>query len=1051
MQHQVIQASPPWRDFTRRFLIYAPVLAIIAFAAAIWLDQELHNRQVAQALTREHTKLDATSSRIAQGLAETVADLRVMSQATTLRRYFEGEQRREAEEVVRLFRTFMENLLIYEHARLLGLDGRELIRVDQAGDRAIPAPPEQFAVHTDLAAHILSASPNSVYISPFEFRAVPGRNEETAIQPVLNIATPIFTPDGERRGTLVLDIRGQWIFDIIEFNMSDGLGQVMFLDDNGNWLYNGSGQINPDDEGAQAAGFWQQTWQALSQADRGQYSSPQGIFLYTTIHPRQATLRELRYSVLPEILVSEDRAWKLASFIPAEAIRYAPLDLFRNHPYQIVALVFGVLYVAAILSWARTLATYQARITEASEQQLRDVLDNTQMLAFIKDLEGRYQFVNRRMEELFSAYVGDVLGKTDFDILPAQDAEQVTRNDRQVILSGSPMDVEETLVCQGEKRVYLSARVPLRRMGTLQGICCIATDITERKRMEDALREAAVVFQSAHEGIVIADRERRIIKVNQAYTTITGYHEQELLGTALDTEPSDYHDDQFYRILWKQLEENGSWQGEIWHRRKSGEVFPAWENISLIKDDQGEIVNYVAILSDISPIKEAEERLSYLAHHDALTGLPNRTLFRTSLEQAILEAKRDRTLVGLFFLDLDRFKYVNDTLGHQAGDELLKLVAQKLRDSVRTEDTVSRLGGDEFTIILRGVHHPEDVVGLAEKIIWQINQPMMIQQREVWIGVSIGIAFYPTDAPDALSLSKAADSALYRAKGQGRRTFAFYTPELSKVAEKHLQLERELRQALEREEFQLFFQPYVDVQTEQLAGTDVVLRWRHPARGLLKPEEFIQVAEETRMITDIESWIIKCASHQAMQWLKNQVPFRVLAVNVSTNLLTRENLPQQIQELMASLLKEYETMPPFLEIEISENSLLGRDLAEPMVMKLHEMGIRVSIDDFGTGSFSLASLKELPLHTLKIPRSITEAIPDNHRNANLTATIVSLAHSLGLSVIAKGIDTQGQLQYLKTIGCDYVQGELWGPPMDAETYATAAKCLSLSPQAVESG
>ena len=563
----------------------------------------------------------------------------------------------------------------------------------------------------------------------------------------------------------------------------------------------------------------------------------------------------------------------------------------------------------------------------------------------------------------------------------------------------------------------------------LQLIGEVFTNALLRKRVEEDLHQAATVFDNTDEAIIITDAQKNIVATNKAFTDITGYSSQEVLGKSPRIQSSGRHAENFYDELTSSLDELGFWRGEIWNRRKNGEIYPAWENISAIRNAEGEITRYVSVFSDISSIKEAESRLNYLAHHDVLTGLPNRRLYMANLDQELERAKRHKEKVALLFLDLDRFKIINDTLGHSQGDRLLQTVAERLKKCVRGEDTVARIGGDEFTIIVSEISHAEDAVLIAEKIIESVAEPIQIDIQQVTTSTSVGISIYPDDSTNSEGLMKTADTAMYHAKERGGGTFAFYTSELTDKAFAHLAVEHGLRDALLKNELVVYYQPQVELKSGSIVGVEALVRWQHPEQELLGPDFFIPIAEETGLIDQLGEWVLRTACDEVRSWQRDGHSLR-LAVNLSG----RQLISQYGLETIWSLATELASQPgtPNLELEITESALQIAEHNLEALMQLKAAGVMLSIDDFGTGYSSLTRLKELPIDTLKIDRSFVHGIPmDADDNALVSATI-AMAHRLGLKVIAEGVETQAQLSFLQDEYCDEVQGYLFSEPVPAD-------------------
>ncbi len=674
-----------------------------------------------------------------------------------------------------------------------------------------------------------------------------------------------------------------------------------------------------------------------------------------------------------------------------------------------------------------------------SEARIRHLLESISEGVLGVDLKGRCKFANpaalrllryHDATQLIGASLHATIHHTRRDGSQCPDEEcqiyESFRKDKSVYVDdeilwradGTSFDVE-----YHSNPIYVDQKVV--------GSVVTFVDITQRKLAEDKLRQSATVFENTDEGIIVASAERKIVAVNGAFTRISGYRAAEVLGETPNFLQSGVHDKDFYRKLWARLEKNGQWRGEIWNRRKNGEIYPAWENISVVKDEVGRITNYVSIFSDISAIKESEKRLSHLAHHDALTGLANRLMLTANLDQILEWAKRHGQKVALLYLDLDRFKIINDTLGHAYGDQLLRAVAARLRQCVRAEDTVARLGGDEFTIILVEITNAEDAAKIAKKINSKLAKPIPVNEQELVTSASIGISIYPDDASNRHDLLKAADTAMYHAKERGRNTFRFYTAELTTKAFEHLSLERGLRRALNNDEFELYYQPQVALDSGKIVGVEALIRWRHPKRGLLAPSSFIPVAEETGLINPIGEWVFRTACAEAKTWRAQGLP----AVRLAINLSERQILSESSLERIHTMLHDLGLKPGMvqLDLEITERVLKIAEQSVDTLSHLKSWGIMLAIDDFGTGYSSLSRLKQLPIDTLKIDRSFVRNIPHDRDDQAIVKAIIAMGHGLSLNVIAEGAEREDQLAFLHAHGCDELQGFLFSKPVPAKT------------------
>jgi len=552
--------------------------------------------------------------------------------------------------------------------------------------------------------------------------------------------------------------------------------------------------------------------------------------------------------------------------------------------------------------------------------------------------------------------------------------------------------------------------------------------------IDNVLRLADIVFEHAQDGIIVTDAAGLILYVNPTFTQATGYSAAEALGRSTSLLKSGWHDVDFYQTLWASLQAHGSWQGEIWNRRQNGEIYPQWLQIHALDDGHGAVHQYVAIFRDITQHKRSEEQLLYQAHHDALTGLPNRTLLLDRLALALPAAERQNRRVGVLFLDIDRFKLINDTLGHTLGDQLLQQVAGRLVRRVGTTNTVARLSGDEFTVLLEGIESYQDAVDVAQQVLHSfLHEPFRLGGNEYVLTPSIGIAIYPEDGRDVETLVGSADTAMYRAKEQGS-TYHLYEPSMNALAMQRLALENDLRKAFERAEFVVYYQPKLCLTTERIVGMEALVRWLHPTRGLVPPSEFIPLAEETGLIVPLGEWVLRTACAQARRWQEAGHPL-LLSVNLSARQFSQQDLTASVDRI----LRETALPPELLEVEITESiAMTDVEQAIAILHQLKALGVHISIDDFGTGYSSLGYLRKFPIQTLKIDKSFVQDIglhdPTLADDGAIAASIIALARSLQLIAIAEGVETEHQRQFLADHGCDQMQGYLFAGPLPAPEF-----------------
>ena len=671
-----------------------------------------------------------------------------------------------------------------------------------------------------------------------------------------------------------------------------------------------------------------------------------------------------------------------------------------------------------------------------SENKHRTLVEHIPQRVFYKDCDSRYVSCNRAYAGDLGLAPADVVGRSDFDFFPRELAEAYRTDDRRVMENGEMVDLDEPYVRDGRDYIIHTVKTPVRdEHGECIGILGVFWDVTREREAQSRLRQSAAVFENTAEGVMITDAEANIIAVNRAFTEITGYAESDVLGQKPSVRRSDRHPPDFYQAMWVTIHESGAWRGEIWNRRKSGEINPELMTISAIRDEEGTVTNYVAVFTDISTLKETEAKLEHLAHHDPLTELPNRLVISDRLEHAMERAGEAGARVAVLFLDLDRFKTVNDTFGHPMGDRLLEEVALRLRGTVRVSDTVGRLGGDEFMVIVESVIRMGTLDDTAEKVLRTLQEPFHIQGHELVLGASIGISLYPDDGDDVATLIRNADSAMYRAKEQGRNNYQFYTSELTEEASERLRLESALRHAEQRGELALFYQPQIDLAGNRMIGAEALIRW-FPSDGeggnkMVPPDKFIPLAEDTGLILPIGEWVLRTACREAKPWLDAGAMERV-SVNISNVQVGRGNLVA----LVAQVLEESGLNPDQLELEITESVLMSDPKQVIEVLDgLRALGIALAVDDFGTGYSSLSYLKRFPLNCLKVDRSFVKDTPGDVNDVAITKAVIALGHSLGLHIVAEGVENEEQAELLRDLRCEIAQGYHYSRPLPAAEFA----------------
>ncbi len=689
-----------------------------------------------------------------------------------------------------------------------------------------------------------------------------------------------------------------------------------------------------------------------------------------------------------------------------------------------------------------TLATYfvERRRAEqtltASEGYQRAIFNATPDAMLISDKQGIITQVNRQAELLLGYKLGELVGQSIEILVPEGFRQKHPELHAKYVAIpvARPLGAGRTVQARRKDGSHFDVDISVSPIKTEQGLFFASAlrDVTLHKQAEAHLRVAAIAFESK-EPMVITDSESIILQVNRAFTESTGYTKEEAIGRHISLLKSGHHDAAFYEAMWEEIEHYGTWQGEIWDRRKNGEIYPKWLIISVVKGDDGVVTHYVGTHIDITERKAAEEQIKQLAFYDPLTRLPNRRLLQERLKHGIDVERRDGKQFALLMLDLDRFKAVNDSLGHLAGDELLQHVAARITARLRDVDTVARLGGDEFVVLLEDIARPEDAARVAEEIIADLSKLFCLAQSEdVQIGVSIGISLYPQHGDSPEILMDHADAALYQAKDAGRGCFAYFSEDLTSNARERITLESRLRRGIEQDELRVFYQPQVDIASGRIVGAEALVRWLDPAEGLIPPLRFIPIAEETGLILAIGEWVLRETCRQGRQWLDGGLPPLTLAVNVSPHQFRRSD----ICALVAAVLNDTGFPAQYLELEITESGLMeNQGNATEILNCLRGQGIRLAIDDFGTGYSSLACLKHFPLDLLKIDKSFIDDIPHLQDDMEIASTIIAMGHILGFKVLAEGVETPEQLAFLQEKGCDMYQGYIKSRPIPAEEFA----------------
>ncbi|MGZ5008656.1 MAG: putative bifunctional diguanylate cyclase/phosphodiesterase [Methylobacter sp.] len=696
--------------------------------------------------------------------------------------------------------------------------------------------------------------------------------------------------------------------------------------------------------------------------------------------------------------------------------------------------VFSSFFFIMLQLTNRNLAIDTLRISEAKYRTLFESIDQS---VIYLDAMGIVMAVNQAAEQLLGLPRDVIIGRkfTDSCVKVIKEDGSLFPEEQQppvlALRTGKPVEGEVMGLFNSERQSYLWVAVnsiPEFRNGERQPhqVLMTLTDITRQKQSEGKLSMASVIFNNIGEGIFVTDRDKKIISVNEAFTAITGFSQQDVYGMSAHLLHSKKNSIKIDDELNSFNGTANSWQGEIWRRHKNNMDFPSWTTVSEVKDSSGETAHYVHVFMDITHFKKAQDHLGFLAYHDPLTKLPNRLLLKDRIDHSLQNAMREGSQAAVLFLDLDRFKGINDTYGHAVGDGLLREVAKRIKNLVRKEDTVSRYAGDEFVVFMENIPNAKNPAKLAKKLIDTFNAPVFIKGYRLKASTSVGISLFPQDGHDTETLIKNADAAMYRAKKEGRNNFQYYSLELTTEAFEKMSMECALRQSIERHELVLYYQPQVCFKTGKLVGVESLMRWRHPMLGLISPRQFITIAEESGFIVALGEWVLQHACMQMVRWLDEGLQVNKMIVNVSAIQLLRSDFVTTVERILASTGLD----PCYLGLELTGSGFM--DNSEQTIQALHKLvalGIDLTIDDFGVGCFSLNNLKRIPVKKLKINNSFIVDVLNNTNDEDITRALIALGHGLHLKVIAMGVETKAQQKRLMDLGCDEGQGYLYSSPV----------------------
>ncbi|MBS1170499.1 MAG: hypothetical protein H6R01_1417 [Burkholderiaceae bacterium] len=1172
----VLVTPSPHRSRTfRMLLLFVPVAVLICIGSYL-LHRAEATRLHAEQARKEHETVLSGAISIGRSLQEISRDLLYLANRSGNRNLLHALKNSDLTSVANDWLEFSRSKQVYDKIRWIDETGMERLRIDyDKGGPKIAWPAElQSKANRYFFAETSKLDAGEIFVSPLDLN-VEHEQIEIPYKATIRFGMPVFDENGQRRGIFLINYSAD---DLLE-----RFTQVTRLGSHSDWLLNQDGYWikgqQPEDEFGFMFGRNNLTlahrhpdaWRQISSSENGQFLDAAGLWTYITVYPLQEWHKGNNRAASANAASNMPTgaatySWKIVSLLPAAEYN-AGIAAFETRLAGSAVVLLTLFFLGA---WRMVRAQMKEEATRVElaekEARLSSLVQTIPEMVWMKNEQGVYLACNHAFECFYGIPENAILGKTDHDFFPKQQAESFRSHDRNVITSGQPKHYEEwvSATSNGQNALLETTKVPvftaqnqlvgilgishditerrkienelhnshhllanltahvpgalfqfqlhpdgqhtlpfvssgitslfgvtpqqtkdnsstltklimpedidkmrssveesahrmqpwlhefrvnLPERGTrwLQGNAApekladgstlwhgFISDITERKQAEEGLLLAAMVYQNSSESIMVTDADNRIVAVNPAFEQMTGYLAEDVLGKNPRMLSSGQHDASFYDEMWATLKTAGRWEGEFWNRRKNGESYVVWRTINTITNTDGSVRYYVALTSDITHKKESEKLIWQQANFDALTGLSNRNMFRDQLELEIRKAKRTNLPMALVLLDLDHFKDVNDTLGHDMGDILLQEAAKRLRACVRQSDVVARLGGDEFTIILGELHEPASVERIVHDILQRLSEPFQLKEEQVHISASIGVTFYPKDATAIDELLKNADQAMYAAKHDGRNRCNFFDPSMQEVAQLRMRMISDMRGVLDGQQFLLKYQPIIDLTTGEVHKAEALIRWQHPLRGLLEPLAFIPVAEETGMIVEIGNWVFREATRQAAHWRATHNSDFQISINMSPVQFRNDNA--LLDDWIAHL-RDIDLPGHGIAIEITENMLLDtNENTNNMLLAFRDAGIQVTADDFGTGYSSLAYLKKFDIDYIKIDQSFTQNLTPDSNDMALCKAIIVMAHTLGMKVIAEGVETPEQRDLLKTIGCDYAQGFLFSVPLPAHGF-----------------
>jgi len=1013
----------PLLPFLKQTLLYFIPLAFIVSVVSYSVYVADTNREEAELKEKHHHNIAVVTGSIYRSLSILKNDLLYLAASNPLQQTLESHTDENIAHLNNTFALFSETKLDYDQIRWLDEKGLEQVRINLVDNKAVVVDDTLLQSKQDryFFEETMKLKQGEIYISPMDLNVEFGQITKP-YKPTVRISTPVFNSVGERKGIVILNFLAQHLIDHFIVAAGEISSEIMMVDKHGYWL------MHPDktlewgmmfDNGASIVKHYPQSWQQMYEKNASQFIDAEGIWTHQKIFP---------------FLDNEDYFWDAISFVSADKLQQVKSDLIQKRVVATSVIWIVILLIAMIAARLRLLHQVAMREAVDAEYRFRMMADHSAAFVWRTDIAGQPIYMNKTWLELTGLDEGQVLSrKTWLRMVHPEDI----RRAMQPFYDDTKHDSHE---CQYRIKDKNGLWHWLQQVATplfddnnkFVGYTGSAIDISS---LNDTLRELRLVSAAfnGQEGVMITDLNKTIIRVNESFTELTGYSRDEAVGQKPSLLRSGKHASEFYVRMWEDINSQFFWQGEIYNRRKDGELYLEWLTITAVKDDNDVVTHYVGCFSDVTKYRAAEEEIQKLEFHDVLTGLPNKRMLFERMDHAILSSVRHREYGAVLLIDIDNFKRINDTQGHNVGDQALIELSQRITHCIRDLDTVSRQGGDEFSVLLEELGQEYDVAvssaeAIAGKISEAIKQPIQLGDYRYPSSASIGMVMFISDENNSAELFKRADAAMYQAKRSGKNTIRFYEPKMQELLSQRLELEHDLHDAIP-EQLEVYYQAQV-TDLLDVTGAELLIRWHHPKHGMVSPLKFIDLAEENGLIILMGEWVIEEACKRINLWKTDPVKSQwVLAVNVSARQFRQENFVTIVLQLIA----DNDVDPTRLKLELTE-SIAVENIEETVAKMnaLREQGITFSLDDFGTGQSSLTYLKRLPFEQVKIDQSFIRDIMNDKSDAALVKTIIGMADNLDLAVIAEGVETEAQAAFLARNDCHAFQGYLFAKPMPVE-------------------